>query len=108
MKHTAPLLFILFLSYGCATAPTATSTQVMEYKSVEEMNSFTKCNALGPVNATYDVTMHSPAGRKRAAHIQLKDAAYAKDGNAVIMVSNNWGVVTDQVQGIAYKCVYGQ
>ena len=80
----------------------------MEYKSVDEMNSFAKCDALGSVNATFDVTFHSPAGRKRAAHIHLKDAAYAKGADAVIMISNNWGVVTDQVQGIAYKCVYGQ
>ena len=24
------------------------------------------------------------------------------------MESNNWGVITDQVQGVAYKCAYGE
>ena len=107
MKHLL-LVFACLISYGCATTPTETSAQVVEYKSIEEMNSFAKCNALDSVGATYDVTLHSPWGRKRAAHIRLKDAAYAKGANAVIMTSNNYGVVTDQVQGVAYKCVYGE
>lgn len=103
---------ILFLSvatlYGCSTTPTVTAAQVTEYKSIEEMNKFATCKAIDAVNDTYDVTLHSPWGRKRAAHIRLKDAAYIKGANAVIMTSNNYGVVTDQVQGVAYKCTYGE
>lgn len=92
---------------GCSTSPTETSAQVTEYKSIDEMKQFANCEAIDAVNDTYDVTLHSPWGRKRAAHIRLKDAAYAKGANAVIMTSNNYGVVTDQVQGVAYKCTYG-
>ena len=102
------LLFVgSVMLLGCSTSPTETSAQVTEYKSMDEMNQFSNCQAIDAVNDTYDVTMHSPWGRKRAAHIRLKDAAYAKGANAVIMTSNNYGVVTDQVQGVAYKCTYG-
>ncbi|NOH99352.1 hypothetical protein [Vibrio sp. 99-70-13A1] len=93
---------------GCSTTPTETSAQVTEYESIEQMNKFANCTAIDAVNDTYDVTLHSPWGRKRAAHIRLKEAAYLKGANAVIMTSNNYGVVTDQVQGVAYKCSYGQ
>lgn len=96
---------VLFM--GCSTSPTETSAQVTEIKNIEEMKQFANCEAIDVVNDTYDVTMHSPWGRKRAAHIRLKDAAYAKGANAVIMTSNNYGVITDQVQGIAYNCTYG-
>lgn len=70
---------------GCSTSPTETSTQVTEYKSIEEMNQFANCEAINPINDTYDVTLHSPWGRKRAAHIRLKNAAYLIGANAVIM-----------------------
>ncbi|MCB2380962.1 Uncharacterised protein [Shewanella baltica] len=92
---------------GCSTTPTETSAQVTEYKSIDEMKKYATCEAIDAVNDTYDVTLHSPWGRKRAAHIRLKDAAYSRGANAVIMTSNNYGVITDQVQGVAYKCVYG-
>ncbi|WP_166421939.1 hypothetical protein [Pseudoalteromonas sp. Z1A8] len=101
------LLSGIVILMGCSTSPTETSAQVTEYKNLDEMKQFANCKAIDAVNATYDVTMHSPWGRKRAAHIRLKDAAYVKGANAVIMTSNNYGVITDQVQGVAYKCTYG-
>lgn len=108
MSIKTNLLFsVILILTGCSTSPTETSAQVIEYKNVDEMNKFANCDAIDAVNDTYDVTMHSPWGRKRAAHIRLKDAAYVKGANAVIMTSNNYGVVTDQVQGVAYKCTYG-
>ena len=91
---------------GCSTSPTETSARVTEFKTIEEMKKFANCTSVDAVNSTYDVTLHSPWGRKRAAHIRLKDAAYKVGANAVIMTSNNYGVVTDQVQGIAYRCNY--
>ena len=92
---------------GCATA-TKTSMDVIEYQSVEEMNSHANCEAITNVSDSYSVFFHPPWERKRKAHIRLKDSAYAKGANAVIMGSNNWGVITDQVQGVAYKCTYGE
>ena len=102
------LLSVSVFFAGCSTSPTETSAQVTEYKSIDEMKKFANCESIDAVNDTYDVTLHSPWGIKRAAHIRLKDAAYIKGANAVIMTSNNYGVVTDQVQGIAYKCTYGK
>ncbi|KZK65507.1 hypothetical protein A1L58_22130 [Shewanella baltica] len=108
MSIKKTLLFVgSLMLLGCSTSPTETSAQVTEYQSIDEMKQFANCEAIDAVNDTYDVTLHSPWGRKRAAHIRLKDAAYAKGANAVIMTSNNYGVVTDQVQGVAYKCTYG-
>ena len=72
------------------------------------MNRLADCQPLDSVYASFNVTMHSPAGRKRAAHVHLKDAAHALGANAVILTSNNWGVVTDQVNGVAYKCGFGK
>ena len=100
------MLLSLLLIYGCVTFATKTSMTVIEYENTNEMALLAKCESLGAVYASYSVFMHSPWGRQRAAHIHLKDAAYEKEANAVIMTSNNWGVITDQVQGVAYKCIY--
>ena len=101
------LLLILCLGFmGCATA-TKTSMEVIEYQSVDEMNKQANCEAITNVYDSYGVFFHPPWERKRKAHIRLKDAAYVKGANAVVMGSNNWGVITDQVQGVAYKCAYG-
>jgi len=91
---------------GCTFA-TKTSMQVIEYKNKNEMAEYANCEVVDSAYASYNVFMHSPWGRKRAAHIRLKDVAYSKGANAVIMTSNNFGIITDQVQGVAYKCVYG-
>ncbi len=100
------MLLSLLLIYGCTTFATKTSMTVIEYKDTNEMASFAECESLGAVYASYGVFLHFTWSRKRAAHIHLKDAAYEKGANAVIMTSNNWGVITDQVQGVAYKCTY--
>ena len=102
------LLMPAILALGCATKATETSLQVNEFETIDEMNRLADCQPVESVYASFDVTMHSPAGRKRAAHVHLKDAAYALGANAVIMTSNNWGVVTDQVNGVAYKCDFGK
>lgn len=95
------------LLFGCSTAPTEMSAKVTEYESIEQMGNFADCVTLNTVENTYDVTLHSSLGRKRASHIYLKEAAFAQGANAVIMTSNNYGVAIDQVQGVAYACNYG-
>ncbi len=104
--------FIIFIGtsllFGCSTAPTETSAKVTEYESVEQMGNFADCIIINTVEETYDVTLHSSLGIKRASHIYLKEAAFAQGANAVIMTSNNYGVATDQVQGIAYACNYSR
>jgi uncharacterized protein YbjQ (UPF0145 family) len=107
MKKNTLILACIIIT-GCSTSPTRTSVQVIEYKTIENMNGHAECTAIDSAHDQYSVFMHSPWGRKRAAHIRLKDAAFAKGANAVIMISNNYGVITDQVQGVAYKCTYGQ
>lgn len=93
---------------GCTTLATENSMKVIEYESTNEMNAHASCESLDAVYESYDVFMHFPWSRKRAAHIHLKDAAFKKGANAVIMTSNNWGIITDQVQGVAYECTYGE
>lgn len=100
------MLLSLLLIYGCVTFATKTSMTVMEYENTNEMASLAECESLGAVYASYSVFFHLPFSRTRAAHIHLKDTAYEKGANAVIMTSNDWGVITDQVQGVAYKCIY--
>lgn len=108
MKKVLIFCFILIGIEGCATISNKTSIEVIEYKSTEEMNLNSNCESLGGVAASYNVFMTSPWGRKRTAHAHLKNAASEKGANAVIMTSNNWGTITDQVQGVAYKCTYGR
>ena len=91
---------------GCVTTAKEGTGTVTEYKSVVEMESFATCKAIGPVSMSYDVFMHAPWERKRAAHIRIKEAASVKGGNAVVMISNTWGVITDSVDGVAYQCSY--
>jgi hypothetical protein len=107
MKAIGTALILLSVS-GCVTFATDTSRTVTEYESVDLMAAVATCTSVGPVSASYDVFMHSPWGRKRAAHIHLKDAAHDRHADAVIMTSNSWGVVTDEVQGVAYHCTYGK
>lgn len=107
MKNIIVMLTILLIS-GCVTFTTETSLKVIEYKNKAEMDANASCEAVEAVYASYDVFLHFPWERKRAAHIRIKDAAYAKGANAVVMTSNNYGVITDQVQGVAYNCIYGK
>ncbi len=107
MKKVVVWLCLLSLS-GCATISNKTSIDVIEYKSIEEMNLNASCESLGGIASAYNVFMTSPWGRHRTAHSHLKAAAAEKGANAAIMTSNNWGTITDQVQGVAYKCTYGR
>jgi uncharacterized protein YbjQ (UPF0145 family) len=87
------------------TFATAGSEQVLLYGSIEEMKTYhEQCVSLGGVGTSFGVFMNSPWGRKRAARTRLKNVAHEKGANAVIMTSNDWGLVTDQVQGVAYRC----
>ena len=104
MRPVAGLIIVLSTQLACVTFRTDASMQVAEYESVEDMNKFADCESLGVVTAEYEVFLHSPAGRKRAGRTRLRDAAYAKGANAVIMTVNDWGVIVDQVTGVAYRC----
>jgi|GEM_PF-2573802 len=100
-------LAIALLVIGCATSPSASSNSVIQYESVDEMRKHcSSSRSLGGISVSYNVTMHSPWGRNRAARIRLREAAANAGANAVVMTSNDWGVVTDTVQGIAFWCSY--
>ena len=100
-------ILLMFGLVGCATGVSPTSLKVIEYDNLEELSRMCKSyTSLGGVATSYNVFMHTPVGRNRAAKVRLREAAQAKGANAIIMTSNGWGVVTDYVQGIAYKCEY--
>lgn len=104
LLNPAALIAVFLLATGCFTSRTATSMKVMEYESVEAMSRVAECEQLGPVSAEYSVLLHWPASRKRAAAIRIRDAAYDAGGDAVVMIRNDWGVITDQAQGLAFTC----
>ncbi len=99
-----PTAFMLLSA--CVTSENATSTQVQEFNTQDEMLERHTCERVGDVFVDYNVFFHTPSGRRNAGHVRLKEAAHAKGGNAVILTAQVavFGQVNDQVKGVAYKC----
>ena len=77
------------------------------YNTQDEMlDTNTTCERISEVYTSYDVLMHWPEARRKAGHVALKEAAYSKGGNAVVLTSQIavFGKIEDEVKGIAFKC----
>lgn len=100
------LVLPLLLSACATTSETSTSKLVDEYITESEMLDRNTCAKIGDVYANYSILLHMPSARRNAGHVALKEAAYAKGANAVILTTQVavYGQIEDQVKGIAYNC----